>query len=293
MVAIQGPTGQAGSGRKIVGPEVRTASRQSAAARAGQSAAVAAHPGTPLQNRYGDADLDVFDLEERRRFGHGDPRRDAALRWELVYRLEPELYDRLIRAEPLHPAILDWLPARPGTVVEVGAGTGRLTLPLATRAGELIAVEPAGPLRSILATRLAAAGFSHATPVRGFFDRLPAPDGWADLVVACSALVPEDAHGGDAGLQEMERCCRAGGLVAIVMPQGSEWLVTRGYSEISFPGELAMTFTSQEEAVELARIFYPHAVDEIVRRGRRCVPYDLLGTPPPRDVAFKRKSRDT
>ena len=77
MVAIQGPTGQAGSGRKIVGPEVRTASRQSAAARAGQSAAVAAHPGTPLQNRYGDADLDVFDLEERRRFGHGDPRPDA------------------------------------------------------------------------------------------------------------------------------------------------------------------------------------------------------------------------
>jgi hypothetical protein len=91
----------------------------------------------------------------------------------------------------------------------------------------------------------------------------------------------------------MERCCRAGGLVAIVMPQGSEWLAARGYSEISFPGELVMKFTSREEAVELARIFYPHAVDEIVRRGQPWVPYDLLGTRPPRDVAFKRKSRDT
>ena len=292
MVAIQGPTDQAGSGRENGGAEVRTASRQSAAVGADQAAAVAAHPGTPLQNRYGPADLDVFDLEERRRFGHGDPRTDTALRWELLYRLEPDLYDRLIRAESLHPGILDWLPASPGTVVEVGAGTGRLTLPLATRARELIAVEPAGPLRSILATRLAAAGFSHVTAVRGFFDRLPAPDGWADLVVACSALAPDDAHGGDAGLQEMERCCRAGGLVAIVMPQGPEWLVARGYSQISFPGELLMKFRSPDEAVELAGIFYPHAVDEIVRRGRRCVPYDLLGTCPPRDVAFKRKPRD-
>ena len=77
------------------------------------------------------------------------------------------------------------------------------------------------------------------------------------------------------------------------MPQGSEWLAARGYAEISFPGELVMKFTSREEAVELAGIFYPHAVDEIVRRGRRCVPYDLLGTASPREVAFKRKPRDT
>jgi SAM-dependent methyltransferase len=251
-----------------------------------------ARPGIPLPDRYGAADLAVFDPEERRRFGQGDPRRDAALQWELLYRLEPELYDRLIRAEPLHPGILDWLPARPGMVVEVGAGTGRLTLSLAARAAELIAVEPAAPLRSILASRLVAAGFRHATVVKGFFDRLPAPDGWADLVVACSSLSPDAAHGGDAGLQEMERCCRAGGLVAIVMPQGSEWLAARGYSEISFPGEPEMKFASREEAVELARIFYPHAVGEIVRRGRRCVPYELLGTRSPRDVAFKRKPRD-
>lgn len=291
MVAIRGP-GPAGPSRQDDGGEFPTPSGQIASARAGQRAAGVARRGIPLPERYGAGDLAVFDPDERRRFGQGDPRRDAALQWDLLYRLEPELYDRLIRAEPLHPGILDWLPARPSTVVEVGAGTGRLTLPLAARAAELIAVEPAGPLRSILATRLAAAGFGHATAVRGFFDRLPAPDGWADLVVACSSLSPDASHGGDAGLQEMERCCRAGGLIAIVMPQGSEWLVARGYTEISFPGELVMKFPSREEAVELARIFYPHAVDEIVRRGRPWVPYELLGTRSPRDVAFKRKPRD-
>ena len=269
MAAIKGPTDQAGCGRGM------------------------ARAGIPLPHRYGAADLAVFDHEERRRFGQGDPATDPALQWELLYRLEPELYDRLIQAEGLHPGILDWLPARPGTVVEVGAGTGRLTMALATRAAELIAVEPAGPLRSILAARLAAAGFTHATAVRGFFDRLPGPDGWADLVVACSALARDDAHGGVAGLQEMERCCRAGGLVAIVMPNDSAWLVARGYAEISFPGELSMRFGSLDEAVELCRIFYPHAVDEVVRRGRPWVPYELLGTRPPRDLAFKRKARGT
>jgi len=246
----------------------------------------------PLPQRYGAAALDVFDLEERRRFGGGDPGSDPGLQWELLYRLEPELYDRLIRAESLHPGILKWLPARVGTVVEVGAGTGRLTMPLAMRAGELIAVEPAGPLCSILTARLAAAGCHDVTVVRGFFDRLPVPDGWADLVVACSALGSDEAHGGDAGLGEMERCCRPGGLVAVILPHQADWLVAHGYAEISFPGDLTMRFASLEDAVELARIFYPHAVDEIVRRGRRCVPYDVLGIRPPRDVAFKWKARD-
>ena len=37
---------------------------------------------------------------------------DLALAWELLYRLEPELYDRLVSAERLHPDVLGWLPTR-------------------------------------------------------------------------------------------------------------------------------------------------------------------------------------
>jgi hypothetical protein len=40
----------------------------------------------------------------------GDPRTDITLAWELLYRLEPELYDRLVSAERLHPGVLGWLP---------------------------------------------------------------------------------------------------------------------------------------------------------------------------------------
>src|SRR5260370_37992438 len=98
MVAIQGPTGQAGSGRQDGGGEFRTASRQIEAAPAGQRAAGVARPGIPLPDRYGAADLAVFDLAERRRFGQGGPRRDAAPRREPLYRLPSD-----VAARPIAP----------------------------------------------------------------------------------------------------------------------------------------------------------------------------------------------
>jgi hypothetical protein len=48
-----------------------------------------------------------------------------------------------------------------------------------------------------------------------------------------------------------------------------------------------MEFASFAEAIELAAIFYPHAVDEIRRHGDRHVPYQILGVNPPCDLAYK------
>jgi SAM-dependent methyltransferase len=244
-----------------------------------------------LAHRYSPADLSVFDEEETRRFlgpGVDGPHGRSVLAWELLYRLEPSLYDRLIQAEPLHPAISAWLPSSPGRVVEVGAGTGRLTVPLAVRCDQMIAVEPARPLARILKAKLASAGCRGEVAIaRGFFDRLPVPDGWADLVVACSAMTRDPAHGGDAGLAEMERCCVPGGRVVIVWPVHRRWLASRGYAYRRFEGDMAMEFASLDDAVELAEIFYPEAVTEIRRRGQAQVPYEVLGRVPPRDVAYK------
>jgi hypothetical protein len=46
-----------------------------------------------------------------------------ALAWQLMYRVEPDLYGRLVAGEAIHPAILDWLP-QVKCAVEVGAGLG-------------------------------------------------------------------------------------------------------------------------------------------------------------------------
>jgi SAM-dependent methyltransferase len=250
-----------------------------------------AQAGTELQRRYTTADLAVLTPGEARRFvprGDGDPQHDVDLAWELLYRLEPELYDRLATAERLHPGVVGWLPRDVGRIAEVGAGSGRLTMELAGRGQRVVAVEPAQPLRRILRRKLASAG--HADRVQvipGFFDELPLADNSADLVVTCSAFTPEPEHGGEAGLAELERVARPGGLVAIVWPNHLDWLAAHGYRYVSFPGPMAVEFASQHEAVELAEIFYPQAAAEIRRRGSRTVPFEVLRINPPRDLAYQ------
>src|SRR4029077_13643725 len=124
-------------------------------------AELSAGPGRALMDRYTAADLGVFTRDEASRFsphGGGDPQRDAALAWELLYRLEPQLYDRLASAERLHPGVVNWLPRDVDQIVEGGAGTGRLTMELIERGQRVAAVEPALPLRRILRQKIAAAG---------------------------------------------------------------------------------------------------------------------------------------
>jgi SAM-dependent methyltransferase len=255
------------------------------------TAEVPAPGGRDLRSRYTAADLRVLTRDEARRFtpgAGGDPQADVTLAWELLYRIEPELYDRLATAERLHPAVIDWLPRGADRIVEVGAGSGRLTLELIDRGREVVAVEPAAGLRRVLERKLAGAGHGHRARVtHGFFDDLPVASGCADLVVACSVLTPAPGHGGDAGLAEMERVCRPGGCVAIVWPNNLEWLTARHYQYASFPGPMSVEFASHREAVELAEIFYPGAVAEVRGRGSARVPFEVLGINPPRDLAFK------
>ena len=61
-----------------------------------------------------------------------------------------EEYDRW---RPSYPAAaVEWLaPSAPATVVEVGAGTGRLTTLLLTRGRDVDAVEPDPRMRAVLA----------------------------------------------------------------------------------------------------------------------------------------------
>lgn len=250
-----------------------------------------------LLERYSREDLAAISVDDRRHLLIDDSANphDSGLAWELLYRLEPELCDRLVTAERLHPAVVRWLPDRVERIVEVGAGSGRLTTELVNRCEELTAIEPAGPLREILTRKLEPMGTgptgghrsASVRVISGFLDALPVPDRSAELVVACSVLTPEPSHGGDQGLAEMERVCATHGMVVIIWPNHVEWLSSHGYRYLSFAGDMAMEFDSFTEAIELAQIFYPHAVDEIRRRGDRHVPYEVLGVNPPRDLAYK------
>jgi SAM-dependent methyltransferase len=248
---------------------------------------------TELTQRYGVDDLRIFTPAERARFlpsGTSKTPLDRSLSFELLYRLEPDLYAQLVAAERIHPAVLEWLP-RVERAVEVGAGTGRLTTHLLTVCAHIVAVEPAQPMRDRLRAAHNAETLTKIDIVDGFFDALPVADASADLVVTCSALDTTIAHGGDAGLREMERVCAPGGVIVVVWPNHLDWLNAHGYTHLRFPGPMWMEFQDADEAIEIAEIFYPHSADEVRRRGDARVAYDVIGVNPPNDLAFKVQPR--
>lgn len=244
------------------------------------------HQGVPLRERYEPDALDALRPAERARIVRLASRDVRA--WELLYALDVDLYDRLVVGERLHPGILAWLPGSLGQAVEVGAGTGRLTTEIARRCRRLVAVERARSMRDVLRARLRDAG--NATVCGGDLSELPIRDGCADSVLACAMLTPEPCWGGDRGLDELERICKRGGLVVIVWPQSVEWLVSHGYRHEVFGGEMAHEFASVDDALELARVFYPDRLEDVARLGSRYVPYEVLGVNAPRDLAWKAMS---
>ena len=140
--------------------------------------------------------------------------------WQLVYELRPELWEALAAAESIHPALLEAIPLPGGRVLEVAAGSGRLTRHLVERAPEIIAVEPCDSLRSILQRRL-----PNVDSRAGSAERLPVGTGWADLTISCASLGPEPEV-----LAELVRCTRPGGVIAYISPEMSEWFLVHGWN---------------------------------------------------------------
>lgn len=154
----------------------------------------------------------------------------GGLFWLLVYELRPELWERLARLEEISPDLLAALDSR-GLVVEVAAGTGRLSRHLAGGAGVLIAIEPVPGLRARLRRRLPA----RCLVVAALGHRLPLADGAADLAVSCASFGPDFPTGGKPVLAELERVVRPGGRVVVIGPEDPAWWSAMGYEVRSFP----------------------------------------------------------
>ena len=118
------------------------------------------------------------------------------------------------RARPSYPpAAVEWLAQRvdlrPGrTVVDVGAGTGKLTRLLVPTGAHVVAVEP---LPAMLAKLVEAA--PEAEAILGTAEQLPLPDASADVVTVAQALHWFDQT---LALPEFHRVLRPGGAVALV-----------------------------------------------------------------------------
>ena len=118
------------------------------------------------------------------------------------------------RRRPTYPAdAIEWLTDRLGllpgaTVVDVGAGTGKLTRDLVPSGAHVIAVEPLAEMRDQLA-----AAVPGAEVLAGSAEELPLADDSADAVVAASAFHWFDP---ERALPEIHRVLRPDGRLATV-----------------------------------------------------------------------------
>ena len=115
------------------------------------------------------------------------------------------------RARPEYPPeAIAWLAEalrlRPGrTVVDLAAGSGKLTRPLAALGCEVIAIEPVAEMRAAIGPT--------ARALDGTAEAIPLPDDSADAVTVGQAFHWFD---GPKALAEIERVLRPGGALALV-----------------------------------------------------------------------------
>lgn len=197
---------------------------------------------------------------EREAAAHGNPEASERLRralfWPMVYELEPQLWDAISQAEPIHPGILAKLEINGRRVLEVSAGSGRLTVHLCPRAAELVCVEPSSGLRRILVSRCPSADIR-----AGFFNALPIVDAWAELTVSCASIPPDPGV-----VRELERATAPGGLLALISPESPDWFEARGWERISFdPTDVIIAPHDPELEAIVGPLEPPH---ELLRRIR-------------------------
>lgn len=123
-------------------------------------------------------------------------------------------------------------------VLDVGAGSGRLTFAAAERAAWVYASEPVGTLREFIRDKFTEEGIKNIRVVDGLVENIPYPDNVFDIVM--SGHVIGDDY--DAEIAELIRVCRPGGWLvdcpgdSLGNIQPKPELIARGWEEFFYTG---------------------------------------------------------
>lgn len=124
------------------------------------------------------------------------------------------------------------------TVLDVGAGSGRLAFAAAEKAAWVYASEPVGTMREFMRDKIFREGIKNVRILDGLVTELPFPDGMFDIVMSGNVF----GEDWDAELAEYARVCKYGGwllncpgdAVGNILPQPE--LTKRGWEEIHYIG---------------------------------------------------------
>lgn len=197
---------------------------------------------------------------------------------ESIYRQQAEQYDLLISKQPiLLDAIEQIRPVFGLDVLDLGAGTGRLTLPLAAKARSIRSFDASEAMLSITAEKLQKAGYSNWQTQVADHRALPAADQSADFVVSgwsiCylgSSDLPQWQTNIRQVVAEIRRVLRPGGTAILFETMGTGTtqpappaFLTAYYAmlerECGFSHKWLRTdysFDTLEQSVELTRFFF-------------------------------------
>jgi SAM-dependent methyltransferase len=174
-----------------------------------------------------------------------------------------EVYER---ARPGYPdEAVDWLlPAGGRTVLDLGAGTGKLTRALVARGLEVVAVEPLAEMRANLEAAL-----PEVRAVAGTAEEIPLPDGSVDAITVAQAWHWVDPEKATA---EAARVLRPGGTLGLIWNRRDEridWV--RRIGEVMGSGDAELI---ELDGVEIGPPFGP--TESFVTEWRRPMDADLL-----------------
>ncbi|HEX8754278.1 MAG TPA: class I SAM-dependent methyltransferase [Solirubrobacterales bacterium] len=147
------------------------------------------------------------------------------------------------RSRPSYPeAAVDWLvPEGARDVLDLGAGTGKLTRLLAARGLATTAVEPLAEMRAVLAAAL-----PEVRALEGSAEEIPLPDASVDAVLVAQAWHWVDE---ERALPEVARVLRPGGTLGLVWnlrDESREWVrrltevMHKSGAELALEGEVTI-----------------------------------------------------
>ncbi|MFZ5909092.1 MAG: class I SAM-dependent methyltransferase [Chloroflexota bacterium] len=218
-----------------------------------------------------------------------------------VYEAHAGQYERLIQREDYQGNILREIGKVVALddidVVELGAGTGRLTRLLASYVKSIKAFDSSAHMLEVAEKSLRTLGLSNWTTGVADHRRVPVGDSSADLVISGWSFCYLAVWGGSdwqfdlqAGLAETNRILRPGGTVILLetLGTGSEtptppghlggyyaWLTEAGFSRGWMRTDYR--FESLEEAVELSTFFFGEEMGQEVRENQQVILPECTG----------------
>ncbi len=207
---------------------------------------------------------------------------------EQIYKNQAEQYDLMISRQPRLLAVIEEItPIKGQDVIDLGAGSGRLTSVLAPHAKSILALDASAAMLEVNAQQLTQAGLTNWKTNEADHRELPVDDNSADVLVAgwtvcylTSSEVPNNELHLEKIIQEMKRVLRPGGTIVIMETMGTGYetphppeFLTQYYSlletKYGFSHKwirLDYQFKDIAEAERLSRFFFGDELADRVAR---------------------------